>query len=288
MTRADGEPIGAASIPLAALAEGEPIVGAFDLRSPSGSFCGQLFVNIRWRIPLQIGDSGSFGNDRSLDTEEIRKIERRFETRGKDGYGDGNVNYKQFLRYVVPQAELLSVQNKVRATCASDRGNSMRKAVKRYERNNGDIMLSMTAVEDIFEDISGRTALLSNTEMKVLFEHLDPKAAKMIEPDRFIEFCSHPSTQAQLTEDKLRAYFRLLHRNRPDYREEFRQFDSENTGSLTRPEFRKALINCGMTVEGSSIEKRFRDGNNDFGMQDRPDENWSRNAPGKYIFNFSH
>ena len=148
-------------------------------------------------------------------------------------------------------------------------------------------MLSMTAVEDIFEDISGRTALLSNTEMKVLFEHLDPKAAKMIEPDRFIEFCSHPSTQAQLTEDKLRAYFRLLHRNRPDYREEFRQFDSENTGSLTRPEFRKALINCGMTVEGSSIEKRFRDGNNDFGMQDRSDENWSRNAPGKYIFNFS-
>ena len=44
LTREDDEPIGTASVPLGALAEGEPIVGAFDLRSPSGTLCGQLFV----------------------------------------------------------------------------------------------------------------------------------------------------------------------------------------------------------------------------------------------------
>ena len=260
LTREDDEPIGTASVPLGALAEGEPIVGAFDLRSPSGTLCGQLFVNIRWRIPLQIGNIGSVGNERALDTEEIRYMERRFETRGKNGANTGNVSYKQFLRYVVPQAEFLSVQNKVRNACMQDRGKSLRSAVRRYERNNGEILLTSSEVEDIFEDVSGRTNLLSRMEMNVLFEHLDPVASKMIEPKRFLEFCSPPDTQAQVTEDKLRAYFRSLHRNRPDYREEFRQFDSGNTGSITRPEFRKALVNCGMTVEGTSIDKKFRDG----------------------------
>jgi hypothetical protein len=43
-------------------------------------------------------------------------------------------------------------------------------------------------------------------EMNVLFEHLDPVASKMIEPKRFLEFCSPPDTQAQVAEDKLRAY----------------------------------------------------------------------------------
>ena len=104
--------------------------------------------------------------------------------------------------------------------------------------------------------------------------------------DPFIVFY-FPNAQARLTENKLQSYFELLHRNRNGNRKEFRQFfDSENTCTFTSPDFREALINCGMTVEGSSIEKRFRDGDNDFGMQDRPDEKWSRNAPGKYIFNF--
>ena len=106
-----------------------------------------------------------------------------------------------------------------------DRGKSLRSAVRRYERNNGEILLTSSEVEDIFEDVSGRTNLLSRMEMNVLFEHLDPVASKMIEPKRFLEFCSTTDTQAQVTEDKLRAYFRSMHRNRPDYREEFRQFD---------------------------------------------------------------
>merc|ERR1711968_285912 len=95
LTREDGEPIGIASVPLGALAEGEAVVGAFDLRSPNGTLCGQLFVNIRWRIPLQVGNIGSGGSERSLDTEEIRFLDRRFETCGKNGRNTGNVNYKQ-------------------------------------------------------------------------------------------------------------------------------------------------------------------------------------------------
>ena len=53
------------------------------------------------------------------------------------------------------RAELLSVQNKVCTASSSDCGNSMRKVVKRCERKTGDIMLPMTAVEDIFENVSG-------------------------------------------------------------------------------------------------------------------------------------
>ena len=245
------EPIGMASIPLTALAAGEPVVGPYDLRSPSGSFAGQVHVSIRWRIPLQTagGISGSTQAERELTGHQVRYLERRFESK-RSGNGDtvsGQfVGYRHFLQYVVPRAELITVQNKLREATARDRGASLKKALRRFEKDGRDAMMSLDDVRDAFEEIRG--GLLTSTELRVAFSYLDPTEEGSVDPESLMAFSSAPGTDAQVTEDKLRSYFRTLHRQRPNFREEFHRYDANSTGLMTRPEFRQALMGCGMEL----------------------------------------
>jgi protein fantom len=106
--------LGVALVPLAALAEGDPVDGVFAVES-FGQKVGSLRVSCRWLSPLQPGGSeGARSN--VLTRSQIESLMSRFDTEA-----NGSVDYHRFLRFVSPDDAVRSVELRLRQKLARAR-----------------------------------------------------------------------------------------------------------------------------------------------------------------------
>ena len=228
-------PVGRAIIPLGALSDGDPIVGAYDVTSPQGDYAGRVHVSLRWRVPLKPG--GSY-NDRHLTEAHVRMLEKRF-SKGS------MVQTRRFFRYALPLPEVLEAQSRLVQIIqkAKKAGHSLKSLFPHFDRD-GDQHVDREEFKTGMVEL-GMT--LNPSSLNALFDTLDTDGTNQVDFREFRRFVEVPGRNQEDLDRKIRMQYKELNSRRPNFRSEFQKFTNGN-GECTRPEFRMGLVGCGFEL----------------------------------------
>ena len=129
--------IGTVFVPLAALADGDPVQGTYEIQSPgdrSDSFkAGSIHIRLQWQRPLQ---TGGIHHERALMEEDLRYLFKRFQPEGSAGVGF--VEYPAFLKDALMNLSpaVKKTQDRLRDIIAvAQRRTTLREAFNEFERD---------------------------------------------------------------------------------------------------------------------------------------------------------
>jgi Ca2+-binding EF-hand superfamily protein len=244
----DADNLGTCRLPLAVLAEGDPIYAKLPLVNDVDRVVGQLSVVVRWRHPFRT--EKELGPN-ALAAADVHEILSRFSPEK-----DGLVDWRQFIAWADPPAKVQHAVSVIRECAERLRASDASLEVK----DMFDHLNAVFSKNDLLDD--ERTwRLLRGTvtpdELEALFHSLDVRGEGLVDRPLLLHFIQ-PSTHALLAlERKVRAKIRGLRSMGTNIAAAFASHTTTDCEGLTRPLFKVALREAfGFDLVNEPVELR--------------------------------
>lgn len=298
-------------MPLAPLADGQPVSASYDVTDERGRTVGALRFRAQWRDPLSVAD---VAGPRALSSRQVEALADAF------GDGAGAVRYGPFLRFINPRQSARSVQGVLRrrvlewvaeevqgtrdsaAAAGAGAVEATEQVLAQLEDGlaaaaggKRDGTLSPTALRRALRDVARwrltheeAEAVVAGARGAATTQVSAPREGgdgeqqrqqdelRACSPADVVAFARPPPPGIRALEDKLVAVFAAAAQRGFSPESEFAMRDPSSAGIVSRTQFRSALAACGLEVEESSAAAKAGAG----GARDpRAEADWDQRGP---------
>lgn len=280
--------IGKCGISLSDLVEGERIKGWWQLFDSSNRPAGKISALIEWKNPFQVLSArsalqGRGMNERTADLHVLDLDQQYTILKAFSSCRHGRVNYRQFLHYASPAEDLELMVAKIKerleaildqTTQADTQAQSVEDLLIPQTQKHVQILESGISLQQLEATLSKYGVILTESESKSLYAYFAVPPAE-VEPTKPIQsaiylgyFCLHAnpriSCRDRLLRHKLRHTLQGFLKQRAGKKDKafsvptqvFERFDEQNSGFVSRAQFRRALAVLGFELQNTDEEYR--------------------------------